>query len=272
MIRIGDFSKLSRISIRMLRHYNEIGLLMPKSTDDFTGYRYYSADQLPLANRIGALKEMGFSLASIAEILEEYENPEALKKFLALKYSEVKEEAEDIRRKMMLIENTVKKLEKDGLIMNYNVILKEMPKRYVASVRKIISSYSDEGTLWEIMMNETASLNLKWETPGNAVAVFHDDGYKENDADVEVQMSVIGSYKDTENVRFKTVEPILVLSVTYKGSYEQMPAVSQAIADRAAEEGCEFDGAMFNIYHVSPATEKNPENWVTEVCFPVKKK
>lgn len=42
MLKIGDFSKLSRISIRMLRHYNEIGLLIPESIDDFTGYRYYS--------------------------------------------------------------------------------------------------------------------------------------------------------------------------------------------------------------------------------------
>lgn len=61
-VKIGDFSKLSRISIRMLRHYNEIGLLIPESIDDFTGYRYYSEAQLPVANRITALKDMGFSL------------------------------------------------------------------------------------------------------------------------------------------------------------------------------------------------------------------
>ena len=92
MIKIGDFSKLSRISVRMLRHYNEIGLLIPNSIDDFTGYRYYSEKQLPLANRISALKEMGFSLVAIVEILKEYDNAKTLKKFLALKYAEVKEQ------------------------------------------------------------------------------------------------------------------------------------------------------------------------------------
>ena len=57
MLKIGDFSKLSRVSIRMLRHYDEIGLLVPASTDPFTGYRYYSESQLPTAGRIAALRE-----------------------------------------------------------------------------------------------------------------------------------------------------------------------------------------------------------------------
>ena len=69
MIKIGDFSKLSRISIRMLRHYAETGLLAPEKIDPFTGYRYYSEAQLPIANRITALKDMGFGLSAIGEIL-----------------------------------------------------------------------------------------------------------------------------------------------------------------------------------------------------------
>ena len=69
MLKIGYFSKLSRISIRMLRHYDEIGLLKPAEIDPFTGYRYYSEDQLSVANRITALKDMGFGLSDIGEIL-----------------------------------------------------------------------------------------------------------------------------------------------------------------------------------------------------------
>ena len=70
MLKIGDFSKLSRISIRMLRHYNGIGLLVPESVDEFTGYRYYTEAQLPLADRIRSLKAMGFSLSAVSEILK----------------------------------------------------------------------------------------------------------------------------------------------------------------------------------------------------------
>ena len=79
MLKIGDFSKLSRISIRMLRHYDEIGLLVPESVDEFTGYRYYSEAQLPLASKIRALKEMGFSLSAISQILKTCDSPQVLK-------------------------------------------------------------------------------------------------------------------------------------------------------------------------------------------------
>ena len=82
MLRIGEFSKLSRVSIRMLRHYDEIGLLVPIMTDELTGYRYYNETQLPVINRITALKEMGFSLAMIQEILEKYTDKETLQKYL----------------------------------------------------------------------------------------------------------------------------------------------------------------------------------------------
>ena len=70
MLKIGEFSKLSRVSIRMLRHYDDIGLLKPAEIDSFTGYRYYSPDQLPVVGRITALKDMGFQLADIVKILE----------------------------------------------------------------------------------------------------------------------------------------------------------------------------------------------------------
>ena len=74
MLKIGDFSKLSRVSIRMLRHYDDIGLLKPAETDPFTGYRYYREDQLLVMGRITALKDMGFSLADIVRILEIYDD------------------------------------------------------------------------------------------------------------------------------------------------------------------------------------------------------
>ena len=72
MLKIGEFSKLSGVSVRMLRHYDEIGLLKPAETDRFTDYRYYREDQLPKVCRITALKDMGFSLADIVRILDIY--------------------------------------------------------------------------------------------------------------------------------------------------------------------------------------------------------
>ena len=81
MLKIGEFSKLSRVSIKMLRHYEEIGLFKPAMTDPFTGYRYYREDQLITMGRICSLKEMGFSLSDIASITGEPMNRNVQKRF-----------------------------------------------------------------------------------------------------------------------------------------------------------------------------------------------
>ena len=272
MIKIGDFSKLSRISIRMLRHYNEIGLLIPDKTDDFTGYRYYSEKQLPLANRISALKEMGFGLVAIADILREYDDPDALKQFLTLKHTEVKEQAANVNRQLLLLETTINRLGKDDKVMNYNVLLKKMPQRYVASLRSIIPNYECEGILWKQFSEEAEPLKIQAANPEYCLAIFHDPAHVNEDVDVEIQMSVLGQYPDTENIKFKTVPPIQMASVTFNGGFEQIAEISEAVANWVATNNYDFDGAMFNIYHVSPGHDPNPENWVTEVCYPVRKR
>lgn len=272
MLRIGDFSKLSRISIRMLRHYDEIGLLHPKQVDDFTGYRLYSEAQLPMAERIQSLKGLGFGLAMIGEILEHYGEPREMERFLLVKRKELEDQILQAEQRRQLLDSAMKWLREDGNMMEYNVNLKTMPKRYVASVRQVIPAYDCEGTLWQIMNEETASMNVQQAAPCYGLAIFHDQGYKESDVDVEIQCSVIGTYKDTERLTFKTVEPIEIASATYKGSYEQITRVNMAVANWIQENGYEMNGELFSIYHVSPADTTSPEEMVTEVCYPVRKK
>ena len=57
MFKIGDFSKLGQVSVRMLRHYDQLGLLKPGQIDKFTGYRYYAVEQLVRLNRILFFKD-----------------------------------------------------------------------------------------------------------------------------------------------------------------------------------------------------------------------
>ena len=272
MLKIGDFSKLSRISIRMLRHYDEIGILRPESVDDFTGYRYYRESQLPLAGRIQTLKGLGFGLSVIKEILGKYGDPQEMEQFLLIKRRELEEEAVATQQKLMLLDSTLKWLRKDGNLMDYNVTLKTVPERYVASVRQVIPAYDQEGMLWEIMCRELEPQKVQQAVPCYAMAVFHDEGHREHNPDVEIQSAVVGTYEDTEHVKFKTVPQIRAASATYKGSYDQIARVNAAVADWVVENGYDFAGKSFCIYHVSPGQTDDPEELVTEVCFPIKKK
>ncbi|WP_333647650.1 MerR family transcriptional regulator [Lacrimispora sp.] len=272
MLKIGDFSKLSRITIRMLRHYDEIGILHPVDVDHMTGYRYYSEAQLPLAGRIQALKDLGFGLSVIREILAKYEDAREMERFLVIKKQEMEEEEQMLQQRIRLLDNAIEWLRKDGNIMGYDVSLKTLPKRYVASVRKVIPSFAHEGMLWGILMEETAPLHMQDGSPCYTLAIFHDGEYKEQDVDVEVQKSVIGTYKDTEHVKFKTMPPVEIASAVYKGSYEQIGQVNEAVARWIQDNGYEFAGLSFSIYHVSPHETQNPDEYVTEVCYPVKRR
>ena len=94
MLKIGEFSKLSRVSIRMLRYYDDIGLIKPYFIDPVNGYRYYQEEQLFITGRITSLKDMGFSLSDIIQIINCYDCKEKINTFLLDKKSELRKEME----------------------------------------------------------------------------------------------------------------------------------------------------------------------------------
>ena len=206
MLKIGEFSKLSRVSVRMLRHYAEIGLLKPAAIDRFTDYRYYREDQLPIAGRIAALKDMGFSLADIVRILEVYDDCEKLEPFFSARQKELEALSKDTAYKLTLLDAARKRLRKEENV--------EM---------------------------------MAWKT-------------------------VRGSFPDTEHVKFRTLPEVTVASCTYQGSYTQITDVYTAVIAWMEANGYEPAEPMFNIYHVSPHETQNPDEFVTEICYPVKKK
>lgn len=272
MLKIGEFSKLSRVSIRMLRHYDEMGLLKPFQIDSCTGYRYYSEEQLLLVGRIAELKNMGFSLAVIGEILLAYGNKEVLERYFSEKEAELRTLVQQAAERLRLLETARERMRKDENAMKYNVVLKTLPERYAATVRMTIPCYEQEGMLWGVLVSETEKLHLIPDDPCYCSVVFHDGEYKEKDVDVEAQKTVKGTYSDTEHVKFKTLPAVTFASATYKGPYSLINEVNAAVAQWIRDNGYEYDGLTFNIYHVSPHETDNPEEFVTEVCYPVRKK
>jgi DNA-binding transcriptional MerR regulator/predicted transcriptional regulator YdeE len=269
MLKIGEFSKLSRVSIRMLRHYDDIGLLKPVEIDTFTGYRYYSPDQLPVVGRITALKDMGFALADIVKILDIYDQKEELELFFMKRQLELRKNLEKTEYQMRLLDTARERLRKDKN-MAYDVSIKTIPERYAATVHMVIPCYEDEGMVWQILNEETSSLNMIPADPCLVAAEYLDDEYKEKDVELIAWKTVKGTYPDTEHVKFKTLPAVKFASCTAKGNYDQMPEVYGAVASWVTANGYEFAGPMFNIYHVSPHETQNPDEYVTEVCYPVK--
>lgn len=269
MLKIGEFSKISRVSVRMLRYYDEIGLLKPVQTDYYTGYRYYSESQLPMIGMIKSFRELGFSLADIIRMVEVFDDGEKLDAFFIKRQTELQKEIELAAHQMMLLDTARKRLRKEQT-MSYNVSIKTIPERYAATVHMVIPHYEDEGMVWQILCDETDGMNLIPDDPCLVAAEFPDDEFKEENVEILAWKTVKGTYADTEHVKFRKLSAVKVASCVVKGDYEQLPEVYGAVISWVQENGYEPDGAMFNIYHVSPHETQNSDEFITEVCYPVK--
>ncbi len=150
MFKIGEFSKLTQVSIRMLRYYDEAGLLKPTSTDPWTGYRMYSADQIPTLNKIIYLRDSGFQVSEIAAALAA-ENETSLLEQLDRKYREIRETIQSEQDKLQKIELIKKDILHGKNEMQYQVFIKSIPACQVLSLRRVLPDYYAEGLLWKEM-------------------------------------------------------------------------------------------------------------------------
>ena len=130
MFKIGDFSRLGQVSTRMLRHYDQLGLLKPKHTDKFSGYRYYTIDQLGDLNRIIALKELGLSLEQIAQIMNDVRplNADKLRGMLMMKRSEIELTLSEEQARLGRVEARLRQIELEDEPSPYEVLVKPIPQ------------------------------------------------------------------------------------------------------------------------------------------------
>ncbi|HHX71048.1 MAG: MerR family transcriptional regulator [Miniphocaeibacter sp.] len=268
MFKIGEFSKLSNITIKMLRHYDEIGLLKADKVDENTNYRYYSAKQLEKAAKITIYKDLGFSLKKIKSLIDSEHKEEELLTYYKLRIEEIKEEQEKLEKQIHKLK-IVSDINKNLNMIKYNVVEKIIPQRKVISLRKKIPTYYDEGILWNEIYEIITKNNIKPIYDGYTMAIYHDDEYKEEDIDVEIQVTVEDK-DDSNGIELTRTKEQKVVSVTFSGSYEQMPKVAEAVAYYIEQNNLSLTGKMANIFHVSPAQTQNEEEYVTEACYFIK--
>lgn len=271
MIRIGEFSKLSQISIRMLRYFDDKDLIKPTYIDKETGYRYYESRQLLEASRILSFQRMGFTIQEIQQIFSNQTTSETKELiFQACKERKVSE-LEEVKRQITMLGNFRLTLERSQIMKEYNPIIKTVPEHQAASLRMKIEAYEQEGMLWGILYKELGSQNPKFSNPPRNLAIYQDAEYVEENPDVEIQVSVEGSLKDTEHVKIKMLPADEVLSITFEGGFQQITEVNAAAVDWIEKNNYTFNGKMYNIYLVGPGDTEQQDKWVTECCFPVKK-
>ena len=143
MFRIGEFSQIARVSGRLLRYYDSIGLLRPQRIDPETGYRYYSAGQLERLNRILALKELGLSLDQVARMLDDKISAAEIRGMLALKKAELERSLAEEAARLRHIESRLTQIEQQGSLGDYDVVVKSGVATPVLSTRAVYPTFDE---------------------------------------------------------------------------------------------------------------------------------
>ena len=157
MVRIGVFARLSEVSIKTLRHYNDIGLLTPAYVDDWSGYRYYTLEQLPRLYRILALKDLGFSLDEIEGLLRRNLAAAEMIRLLRGKQAEMQKRVEEEGARLARVETRLRQLEQERTMSDYDVRLKKVEPQLVASVRETIPDWEQVSPTFNRLFDEVTA-------------------------------------------------------------------------------------------------------------------
>src|SRR5262245_25670051 len=143
MFRIGDFSRIARVSGRLLRYYDELGLLKPQHVDPATGYRLYSAAQLPRLNRILVLKQLGLSLEQITKVMEDNVSAQELRRMLTIRRAELEQALAEEAERLRLVETRIAQIDLEGELAADDVVIRAEPAQRFLSLRRTLPSFAD---------------------------------------------------------------------------------------------------------------------------------
>ena len=264
MLRIGEFSKLAKTTIKALRYYDKVGLLKPAFVDSATSYRYYSDDQLEIMREILAYKSAGMQNDDIAAILNGRDAAAAL--------SERREQLvcamDDMAKQIVEIDRMLGKAD----TRSYSAMIKDIPSCTVYYCRGYISTANDIRSFMRTCAAELKRTNpgISYSVPDYCCVIYPESGYRERNIFVEYAQSVDRVGTDTPTLKFKTLGAIKAVSVEHKGRYEALRDAYLYAVRWAADNGYELDGEPRERYIDGAWNCKNESDWLTEIQLPVK--
>jgi len=264
---IGEFSRICQVSVKTLHHYDKIGLLVPAEVDQITGYRYYQAEQIDTMNYIQRLKRYGFTLEEIQQIITLSDEKE-ISRLLRQQRDKLKREQQEKATILNELQTHISIFERTGDVMTYQkgyqIEIKNSPAMNVLTARAKMSV--DEfgkyyGTLFERVPKDRV-------TPtGLNGARYFDQEFNPESSDIEVFIGV--RERDKADTVMESCECAMTV---HHGGYSTLSEAYGAVVNWIMENGYEIAGAPFDLYIKTQFDSLSPEDWETEVYFPIKKR
>lgn len=263
MFKIGEFSKLSMLTIKALRFYEKEGLLIPAHVDEWSGYRFYEASQLETAATIKALRQLDFSVEEIRVHL----NGVPLKDALRTKKAALLQNQADISARISIINYLMEDSE-----MKYQAVIKDIDEYIVYSEERTLERYSDVSMLVLESAQECLRLNpgIECVKPDYGFCEYLDGEHKETNMRVRYSQAVTKMGVGNERILFRVLPATKAICIYHKGAYDRLGEAYAYIYRYAAENGYQVAGYHRESYIDGIWNKDNVEDWLTEIQLPVK--
>ncbi|MFJ3731052.1 MerR family transcriptional regulator [[Kitasatospora] papulosa] len=272
MFTIGEFARHGRVSARMLRHYDAIGLLRPDRIDPATGYRYYGAAQLARLNRVIALKDLGFTLQQVRAVVDDQVDADELRGMLRLRRAELEAAMTAAAARLTQVEARLRSIESEGHMPENDVQIKRVPAVRVAEVTSTAPGYQPQdispvvGPLYEKLFPLLATAGVRPTGPGIA---RYEDG-PDGDGSVVVHAGVTvdapaGPLGDT-GVTVVELPAFEAATIVHRGFMDHVLATEQILARWIEDHGRRPAGYSREVSLECP---EDREMWVTELQLPL---
>ena len=259
---IGEFSKITSLSIKSLRLYHEKEILVPAEVDMFTGYRYYNEADYDRARSIKILKDHEFTLAEIKELLDECGEEEEMLEQLHTKLGEIRNKINRYKEISRSIESLIN-YERENKMKaeeDFDIEEKEVETMLIAGYR-MKGKYNEIGEGFK-MLGKTMGRHIN----GKAMSLYYDGEYKEDDADFEPCFPVRKG-SSTDKISVRELPGGKCVSLIHKGPYETLAESYKKIYGYLNEKSYKMELPTREVYLKGPGMifKGNPNNYLTEI-------
>jgi DNA-binding transcriptional MerR regulator len=276
MFRIGEFSRIARVSGRLLRYYDSIGLLSPQRTDPATGYRYYTADQLGRLNRILALKDLGLTLDQVARLIDERISADEIRGMLVLRKAELERSLDEAAARLRHVEGRLQQIDEQGQLADYDVVLKPVAAQPFLALRRTFAGMSDAiACLREVA--RLAGPAIPAAVRSNLIVVAHSD-FEDDSLDLEIGFALTRlvnrrvAMADGAALALAELPAVdSMATVVRRGPKDRTHLAFGALGIWMEANGYHIAGPGRELFLELPFQRPEPEDVVMEIQFPVAK-
>jgi DNA-binding transcriptional MerR regulator/effector-binding domain-containing protein len=263
LFAIGEFSRITGLTVKALRFYHDEGILVPAEVDRVTGYRYYTAGQIDTARAVVLLRELEFPVKDIRELLAMQTNEEGVVELLRRQKAVLEQKIRKQKQAVHLLQNFIAAERQDTTMADVSQVEeKTVPPMLVAGIRTK-GKYGDVGPLFGKLCRGAGGA-----VGGPPMTLYYDMEYKETDADFEACIP-LKKKKDIAGADVRELCGGKCVALVHKGAYDELHGSYQRLMTYIKEKGYQVIAPPREIYIKGPGMifRGNPKKYITEIQF-----